>query len=186
MRFLLAAVAVLVGVGQVEGALVQWSVADGGNGHWYEYRFGPDNWISWHQAKVVTESMTLGGVSGHLVTLTSQAESDFVVQVMLDTFDGEGVWGMPGLALRIRRCMGARNPEANRTRRKMVGCGSQARQSRLPTGITPSRITWGMRIMLASFPEAAVAGLTRKGTTTEGTLLSPIRPLPPSPNRPPS
>ena len=49
---------------------VQWRVADGGNGHWYQ---ASSINRRWHDAKAASES-----IGGHLVTLTSAAEREFV------------------------------------------------------------------------------------------------------------
>ena len=57
---------------------VQWKVSDAGNGHWYQLTVaGP---ISWHTAKVATESR-----GGHLATLTSDPEKRFVQSVVSAT-----------------------------------------------------------------------------------------------------
>ncbi|HUP80144.1 MAG TPA: C-type lectin domain-containing protein [Pirellula sp.] len=56
---------------------VQWSIADGGNGHYYQlvdYQTG----ISWTSAKSDAETMTLFGSIGHLVTVTSAPEDAFL------------------------------------------------------------------------------------------------------------
>jgi hypothetical protein len=51
---------------------VQWRVQDGGNGHWYASR--PQAvWVDWLQARSLAES-----VGGHLPTIRSQGEDDFV------------------------------------------------------------------------------------------------------------
>ncbi|MEI7878973.1 MAG: dockerin type I domain-containing protein, partial [Planctomycetota bacterium] len=49
---------------------VQWRVADGGNGHWYQ---ASSINRRWHDAKAASES-----IGGHLVTLTSAAERECV------------------------------------------------------------------------------------------------------------
>ncbi|UCG12384.1 MAG: PEP-CTERM sorting domain-containing protein [Deltaproteobacteria bacterium] len=49
----------------------QWSV----NGHWYEAISGEYTWV---EAKAEAEARTLYGVSGHLVTLTTIEETDWV------------------------------------------------------------------------------------------------------------
>lgn len=51
-------------------------VCDSSTGHCYEYVAGP---LTWDAAKVAAEAMTHDGVSGHLATMTSQAETDFIV-----------------------------------------------------------------------------------------------------------
>ncbi len=54
---------------------VQWTTASGGNGHWYEF-FSVE--IDWHAARSFAESQSHGGISGHLVTITSSSEQDFL------------------------------------------------------------------------------------------------------------
>jgi hypothetical protein len=48
-----------------------------GTGNYYE-AFTPVGGITWADAKTATESMTFGGVSGHLATIHSIPENDFV------------------------------------------------------------------------------------------------------------
>ncbi|MBT6282619.1 MAG: hypothetical protein HOJ00_04455 [Phycisphaerae bacterium] len=57
----------------VQAEPVQWSMADGGNGHWYEQINTGSNLITWQDAFDIAESM-----GGHLVTITSQEEDSFV------------------------------------------------------------------------------------------------------------
>ena len=58
-------------------APIQWPVSDGGNGHWYEYVAGNETWTS---ARVDAAGRTFDGLPGHLATLTSAAENDFIFQ----------------------------------------------------------------------------------------------------------
>jgi len=51
---------------------VQWKVSDGGNGHWYQFVRDQGN-SCWGYAKVKCEEL-----GGHLATLTSPEESEFV------------------------------------------------------------------------------------------------------------
>ena len=60
-----------------EATPIQWQVEDGGNGHYYERI---DFSGSWYEAKQVAEECIYLGVSGHLATITSQAENDFITQ----------------------------------------------------------------------------------------------------------
>jgi len=59
---------------------VEWPVSGGGNGHWYARVNEP---MGWEQAKLRAEQL-----GGHLATLTTQAENDFVMPLCLP---GEGV-----------------------------------------------------------------------------------------------
>jgi len=56
-------------------APVQWTVASGGNGHYYEFVLDHTDWFD---ARDTAAASTYMGVSGHLVTITSAAENDFV------------------------------------------------------------------------------------------------------------
>lgn len=56
----------------VQGDPIQWSVADGGNGHWYEGILASEN-LTWEEAKKAAEAM-----GGHLVTMTDLEENDWV------------------------------------------------------------------------------------------------------------
>jgi hypothetical protein len=71
--------------GSVRGAIVQWQIADGGNGHYYalvgDYADPMQRW-SWETSKLMAESMTHLGMQGHLVTISSEAENQFLA----DTF----------------------------------------------------------------------------------------------------
>jgi len=71
-----AVAAVLVGVVPAEGAVVQWRVEDGGNGHWYEYREAPN---TWHEAVELSQQASYAGMAGHLVTISTEAENQFVL-----------------------------------------------------------------------------------------------------------
>lgn len=57
---------------------VQWTVAEGGNGHFYEAISVPEK-ISWANAKVAAELS-----DGYLATITSAAENDFVFNLIDD------------------------------------------------------------------------------------------------------
>jgi hypothetical protein len=64
----------------------EWPVANGGNGHYYEVRrvTGSDN--SWHAARLAAGASVFGAASGYLATITSQAENDFVVNLIQRQF----------------------------------------------------------------------------------------------------
>lgn len=80
-RLLVTVVSVAGGLSSAAHAVpIQWAVGDGGNGHYYEYV--GDN-LTWHSANAAANGMTLAGVAGHLVTLTSAAENAFVLSEFL-------------------------------------------------------------------------------------------------------
>lgn len=68
--------AVLLGA-FAEADPIQWTTADGGNGHYYETVSYPAG-ITWNDAQIYADGCTYMGLSGHLVTITSAAENDFV------------------------------------------------------------------------------------------------------------
>ena len=55
---------------------VEWRIEDGGNGHFYE--FVPKTGVTWTQANAASQTKSFGGVQGHLATVTSQDENDFL------------------------------------------------------------------------------------------------------------
>ena len=59
---------------------VQWPLSEGGNGHFYE--FVDMHGVLWTQARDSAAAMTWSGTSGHLATLTSQAENDWVCNTL--------------------------------------------------------------------------------------------------------
>jgi hypothetical protein len=67
-----AAAAAAVSMSALAGDAVQWRVADGGNGHWYQ-GIVPAPLVTWFEAKSRSESL-----GGHLVTFTSTDEHQFV------------------------------------------------------------------------------------------------------------
>lgn len=95
-RIALVAVLVLAGVGQVKGA-VQWKVADGGNGHWYEaiYAQQPVGYVGqWDYSGGVTWTDARDAAAtegGWLVDITSAAENAFVYD-LVDPTQHSGFW----------------------------------------------------------------------------------------------
>lgn len=61
-----------------QSAPIQWSMADGGNDHWYE-AFSVEGGITWTDAKAAAEAI---GPGWHLVTITSAEENDFVFSLV--------------------------------------------------------------------------------------------------------
>jgi hypothetical protein len=69
--------ALLMGMGSANAAVpVQWLAEDGGNGHYYE--FVDHVGITWSGAEAAAAAMSFEGTTGHLATVTSQAENDFI------------------------------------------------------------------------------------------------------------
>lgn len=83
----LAVLMVLLGTAQLESTTVLWSSADGGNDHYYEF-VAPPGGITWTSAKVAAEKRSFQGTPGHLATITSQGEWEFV----LDKFPNAYNW----------------------------------------------------------------------------------------------
>ncbi len=58
--------------------IIIWPITKGGNGHRYEFHTRTDN-LTWSEAKIEAEAM-----GGHLATITSQAENDFIQTIITD------------------------------------------------------------------------------------------------------
>ena len=56
---------------------IQWTVDSGGNGHYYEMLERADT--TWESAKLNAESLTYMGQQGHLATITTSQETQFIV-----------------------------------------------------------------------------------------------------------
>jgi len=69
------------------GAAVQWSVASGGNGHWYERSMSLANWFD---AEAQAEAR-----GGHLVTIADSGENAFVLLHGAATYDWLGGYAPP-------------------------------------------------------------------------------------------
>ena len=81
----MAMTAAVTANGALAGDAVQWRVADGGNGHWYRLVLA-DGAFGWLAAKRQAESM-----GGHLGTIGSNAENQFVAIVASDASAWRGV-----------------------------------------------------------------------------------------------
>src|SRR5205085_5263398 len=55
---------------------LQWQLSDGGNGHYYE--FVRATFINYDQAKAQAAAKSFAGLPGHLATITSAPEGDFI------------------------------------------------------------------------------------------------------------
>jgi hypothetical protein len=56
---------------------VQWPA----NGHWYE-AISPSPTLTWEQASEAAQARTWMGMTGHLATITSQEEQDFIATLL--------------------------------------------------------------------------------------------------------
>ena len=84
------ALASLLGLGAAQAAPVQWTVASGGNGHWYEAISSPNT--SWTAARAAAEAR-----GGYLATITSAAENTFVAALVPDSGSAESPYWLGGL-----------------------------------------------------------------------------------------
>ena len=82
---LITATALFVCALTTQASPIQWTVGSGGNGHWYELVESPD--IIWTEAR---DDAVLRG--GHLATITSQAENDFIGTNLLASALAEKYW----------------------------------------------------------------------------------------------
>jgi hypothetical protein len=76
MKTMTLAIAAALAAGTLAHAqeAVQWRVKDGGNGHWYQLRVPTGASLTWEEAR---DAAIASG--GHLATITSEAESTFVL-----------------------------------------------------------------------------------------------------------
>ena len=70
---------------------VEWKVAEGGNGHFYQLVVAKES-ISWHDAARLAMNRYFRGMPGHLATLTSREEDEFVVENFIDGIETRGIW----------------------------------------------------------------------------------------------
>ena len=78
----ISAIAIVAVSGRAEAAILEWPIADGGNGHFYEQVDGD---ISWTDARDAATAKSFMGSSGYLATSTSAVENQFLVD-HFDTF----------------------------------------------------------------------------------------------------
>lgn len=75
----LIALSLVVGAAatSANAAPIEWKVSDGGNGHFYDVVItnGP---ISWMSSRAAVAGTSFNGLPGHLATITSAAENDFI------------------------------------------------------------------------------------------------------------
>ena len=90
----------LIAVSQVWAYPVQWRPEDGGNGHWYELRnpwpiFPYDNpgKTDWDHAKMQAQWMSHYEIPGHLATITSESENNFIKNNIIEPPDSPWIGG---------------------------------------------------------------------------------------------
>lgn len=66
---------------------IRWEVADGGNGHYYEFLAVQ---LTWADARIAVRDLVFQGNHGHLVNITSSEENDFVASIL--PVDTHSVW----------------------------------------------------------------------------------------------
>ena len=72
----------LVAMESAQAVILEWSMADGGNGHFYER---VEETLTWSDARDAATARTHLGAPGHLVTVTLAEENQFLVD-HFDTF----------------------------------------------------------------------------------------------------
>ena len=72
----------------VHAAPIQWLAGSGANGHAYEVVHSGG---SWNSAKAAAEALTFQGVGGHLATIISNDENNFVASVIQAFENDQGV-----------------------------------------------------------------------------------------------
>ena len=67
------AVCLMLGASELRAGPIQWTVAEGGNGDWYELVMPDSDQYSytWTQARAAADNMTWDGLQGYLATVTS-------------------------------------------------------------------------------------------------------------------
>lgn len=75
-----ATAAALAAALSAQAVPVQWTVASGGNGHWYDYVSGPVGAaaFTWDGALANAATQSHLGQTGYLATITSRGEQDFI------------------------------------------------------------------------------------------------------------
>ena len=76
----MTATGILHGASELMAGPIQWTVAEGGNDHWYELVM-PSSYqdsYTWAQARQAADSMSFDGEQGYLATVTSAGENQFL------------------------------------------------------------------------------------------------------------
>ncbi len=69
-----------LGTSKLRAGPIQWTVAEGGNGDWYDLVMpdSPQYNFTWTQARAAADSMAWDGLQGYLATVTSPEEGEFL------------------------------------------------------------------------------------------------------------
>jgi len=73
----------------IPAGAVQWTLSEGGNDHWYLIEWPDTPPSSW--ADITTHVDSLGG---HLATILSQEENDFIINLLTSAGSNEGWFGL--------------------------------------------------------------------------------------------
>ncbi len=74
---------------QAATAPIEWSVADGGNGHFYEQ---VQQNLTWQESRDAAELLTYNGLQGYMVTITSSDYQNFLIAQFPANLDGGTLW----------------------------------------------------------------------------------------------
>jgi hypothetical protein len=79
MRYMIiVTLLIIVLTNSVSADPVRWEFSEGGNGNWY-LAVAVETHLNWNEANALAISTEFLGAPGHLVTVTSQAENDWVL-----------------------------------------------------------------------------------------------------------
>ncbi len=70
----------LIGCAAAQAAPVQWTIASGGNDHWYEFVSAPST--TWEDSLAAAAARTHMGMQGYLATITSAGENAFLYALL--------------------------------------------------------------------------------------------------------
>jgi len=95
-------------VGNAVAVPIQWSLADGGNDHWYDYVASVS---LWGEANTQAQTLSLNGFDGHLATVTSVEENSFIWDNLSSSFsNSRGYVWLGGYQTQVA---GSTDPTAN-------------------------------------------------------------------------
>jgi len=79
------------GLDQRVASPIHWAVKDGGNGHFYQLIVKRKP-VTWHEAALDAMGRYYHGLPGHLVTVTSREEDQFLTQSVMNETSTRGIW----------------------------------------------------------------------------------------------